>query len=271
MKVAPKLNSSLWKRTKNILKGIIIGVLASSIGLMGGELLLRDVFSHKLIPLTWKWTFSEERVFIPDENLIYKPNPRYAPPAFEFFDEKFLHNVWEKAQARIVTIGDSFTFGHGVGKDESYPSVLEELLKTRSTGAEVINAGIPGYGLDQEYHFFRTFLSEYLNPTLVIWAINENDFGNAWDFPLYTIENESLKFIGGKRHWVYLQGKVYERIPKIFRDSHLVNATLSSIRTLYSSPISPKIEKNKWILSKIFLEIEEMNKLSKDQDFVLLL
>ncbi|HBA82469.1 MAG TPA: arylesterase [Verrucomicrobia bacterium] len=41
--------------------------------------------------------------------------------------------------AVVVAFGDSLTSGYGVAPDDSYPSILSQLL-----GCQVINAGIPG-------------------------------------------------------------------------------------------------------------------------------
>ncbi len=46
---------------------------------------------------------------------------------------------------RIVVLGDSFTFGEGVGDEETYSHVLQELLPQ----VEVLNLGVHGYGHDQ--------------------------------------------------------------------------------------------------------------------------
>src|SRR5262245_7755825 len=46
---------------------------------------------------------------------------------------------------RIVTLGDSFTFGEEVGDDETWSHQLEELLP----GSEVLNLGVHGYAHDQ--------------------------------------------------------------------------------------------------------------------------
>jgi len=48
---------------------------------------------------------------------------------------------------RILALGDSTTFGYGVGAEEAWPAVLERLL-AQAPGAppvEVLNLGIPGY------------------------------------------------------------------------------------------------------------------------------
>jgi lysophospholipase L1-like esterase len=47
---------------------------------------------------------------------------------------------------RIVAVGDSFTFGNGVEIEEAFPSLLERRLPA----TEVINLGVPGYGVDQQ-------------------------------------------------------------------------------------------------------------------------
>jgi hypothetical protein len=53
---------------------------------------------------------------------------------------------------RIACIGDSHTFGYGVGDSETWPAVLQELLDGGETGlrVEVLNFGVQGYDTQQE-------------------------------------------------------------------------------------------------------------------------
>lgn len=55
----------------------------------------------------------------------------------------------EPPELRIACLGDSVTFGHGVGDDEAYPALLGRALAAqRGAGSvEVRNYGVPGYGL----------------------------------------------------------------------------------------------------------------------------
>jgi hypothetical protein len=46
---------------------------------------------------------------------------------------------------RIVGVGDSFVFGHGVELEESFLALLEEMLP----GTETVNLGVQGHGTDQ--------------------------------------------------------------------------------------------------------------------------
>src|SRR5438094_961279 len=47
---------------------------------------------------------------------------------------------------RVLVLGDSLVFGYGVEQDEVFTDVLEGMLPA----TEVINAGVSGYGTDQE-------------------------------------------------------------------------------------------------------------------------
>jgi lysophospholipase L1-like esterase len=72
---------------------------------------------------------------------------------------------------RVLALGDSITFGHGVSETLSYPYLLEQRL---GADVEVINAGTVGYGTDQQYLFFRSELHQY-RPDIVILGISAND------------------------------------------------------------------------------------------------
>jgi len=80
---------------------------------------------------------------------------------------------------RIVTMGDSTTFGAGASTNAStYPAQLEKLLRHAfpKLNCEVINAGIPGYNSLQVLILLETEILE-LKPDLVIIFIGWNDLG----------------------------------------------------------------------------------------------
>jgi lysophospholipase L1-like esterase len=79
---------------------------------------------------------------------------------------------------RIVCLGDSFTWGFGVGDDQAYPAQLEKLLAHRhpELDVQVLNAGVFGYGTSEELEFLKT-RGALLDPDLVIVQfLPENDF-----------------------------------------------------------------------------------------------
>jgi len=73
---------------------------------------------------------------------------------------------------RIAAIGDSFTYGWGVNNNETFPAVLENILKTKTgKNLEIINFGRPG---DNPLGYLRTFVghTKRLNPDMVIMGIH---------------------------------------------------------------------------------------------------
>lgn len=78
---------------------------------------------------------------------------------------------------RIVVLGDSVTFGHGVELDQAYHKILERMLnlglKIRLR-YEVLNFGVSGYNVAMEAIVLREKALRY-KPDLVIVGFNLND------------------------------------------------------------------------------------------------
>jgi lysophospholipase L1-like esterase len=79
---------------------------------------------------------------------------------------------------RVLVVGDSTFFGHGVNDDETFPSQLAQVLKERGIDAEVLNGAVPGYSSEQS----RVELDEIgwsLAPDLLLigslWSDNNID------------------------------------------------------------------------------------------------
>ena len=70
---------------------------------------------------------------------------------------------------RILVLGDSFTEGLRVPMDAAFHSILEEELNAAGKRVEVINAGVAGWGTDQELLFYQEVGREY-QPDMVLLA-----------------------------------------------------------------------------------------------------
>jgi lysophospholipase L1-like esterase len=79
----------------------------------------------------------------------------------------------EPGITRILVLGDSVTFGHGVAIDDTFVSQLE-WLAGKERGFEVLNAGIPGWSTRQQRIFYEDH-SEALAPDLVLVGFVLND------------------------------------------------------------------------------------------------
>ena len=88
---------------------------------------------------------------------------------------------------KIITIGDSQTFGHGIPNADTWPSLL-----AKSTGLSVGNLGVFGYEM-RNYDYLITNLVKNFKPKYLIYGMTDNDVC-SFDTPR-TSEMEYKKFL----------------------------------------------------------------------------
>lgn len=106
-----------------------------------------------------------------DYNVTYNINSDSLNQFPNYIPEK------EKDTIRIITVGDSFTFGTNVNTKDNYPSQLQNILNTNCLdhSYEVINLGVAGY--DMQYVIERMKLRGVkYNPDIVVWFLITDDF-----------------------------------------------------------------------------------------------
>jgi hypothetical protein len=94
-----------------------------------------------------------------------------------------------------VVVGDSFAFGDQVNDEDSWPAVLEQL-----TGTRVINAGVPGFGLDQAV-LRAEQLADVYRPDAIVVAFIPHDvqrcamsFWSGRAKPYFALDGAELRF-----------------------------------------------------------------------------
>lgn len=94
-----------------------------------------------------------------------------------------------------VAVGDSFAFGDQVNDEDSWPAVLERL-----TGTRVINAGVPGFGLDQAV-LRAEQLADVYHPDVIVVAFIPHDvqrcamsFWSGRAKPYFDLDGADLRF-----------------------------------------------------------------------------
>lgn len=75
---------------------------------------------------------------------------------------------------RIACLGDSQTFGDGVGDDETWPHHLQQVLDPGRRCVEVLNFGVNAYETEQQVHLLETRVLGF-EPDLVLLAYFVND------------------------------------------------------------------------------------------------
>ena len=128
----------------------------------------------------------------PVANLIFEPylTVRYNSP--EFHVEARINNLGfrgpdfdlERSERyRVLALGDSFTFGFGVGNEDTWPALLAAELRTWNGGVEVANLGKPG-SAPADYADVAERAIPVLKPDLVVIGLLQgDDLGQAMRTP----------------------------------------------------------------------------------------
>jgi lysophospholipase L1-like esterase len=187
---------SMFKNILLLLVSIafILSVFEGGVRLVGSSYAFRpqNLFFIKDDPeLGWKNKKDTEGIhrLTPDKQVAIKINGK-GLRGREFPYEK------PEGVKRIIVLGDSVAFGHGLEEQDSLPSVLQQRLPE---GYEVINAGVTGYGTDQEYLFYEKELSKYQFDLLIVVLssgdISDNSCSvrNSSNKPYFRLEGGELK------------------------------------------------------------------------------
>lgn len=92
---------------------------------------------------------------------------------------------------RIVSLGDSFTIGYEVEREQCFSSVLEARLRAAGIDVEVLNCGVSGFGTAEECIYLERELLKY-EPDLVLVSFFENDLDDNVRSGLFRVEGGVL-------------------------------------------------------------------------------
>ena len=87
----------------------------------------------------------------------------------------------QSADFRILVLGDSYTFGEGVGNADTWAVQLETLCKDLTFDVEVVNGGVYGYGAMQAKGLAMRVWNA-VQPDIVIYSHCGNDFADDLRF-----------------------------------------------------------------------------------------
>lgn len=154
-----------------IYKFIVIG------GLIGLALVVPELLSRIFLP-EWKPPPSDKPSLF-----VHNPQTGWIHPALttmEHYGESVTSNrfglrgaeIGEKNKPRVLFLGDSFTWGWGIGKNEDR---YTDRLQQQFSDYEFINAGITSFSVLQEYLLLKEYFDE-IKPDYLVIQIFSNDF-----------------------------------------------------------------------------------------------
>jgi lysophospholipase L1-like esterase len=162
-------------------------------------------------PKVWRRVSDARRIV-----LVPRPSNGVNP---EGYRGPAVSDVRDPSVLRILSLGDSTTYGVGVESDQTYSAFLEGMLNDQSCRAEVINAGVPSYTSEQGVAALR-LRWQFYRPDLITTYFGNNDSSRVLTRPdreLAAVPSP-LSFLSGllERSRVYLcmQGIALQRIDR---------------------------------------------------------
>jgi len=176
-------------------------------------------------------------MFEPDQNFIYRKKAalpfHISINSLGYRGEEISFNK-EDGKIRILCLGDSTTFGEFVNDEETFPYQLQKLFDLRDANVEVINGGVGGTTIVDQFYFLKK--SGEIKPDIAVLTFFQNDITDlAREEPLYVSfsKNRKLKSSG-------ISAIVY----KLFSDTALFHFALK-LREQYRIYFSEKSNSKK--------------------------
>jgi lysophospholipase L1-like esterase len=161
--------------SKESMKNLLLSLLSLTLFLGAAELLARIRYTPRKSDYKWIFEYDKDKVYQLKKNIVGM-----------FAGQKVLTNshghrdsevpvAKQKNTIRVLTIGDSITFGHGVSGNNTYTEFLEDVLNqsTSSYSFDVINTAVPGNAPFQEYFDLKRGLK--FDPDIVLIQFTLND------------------------------------------------------------------------------------------------
>jgi lysophospholipase L1-like esterase len=167
-----------------LLKKLTLSLMSLLVALLGAELLIRMIGAAPEVSVISKGRFQ----LSPNPKIGFEPVPglHYEGENLSFYDYQGASNSQgyrdaEHAPAkpsgvyRIVVLGDSIGAGLKVQRfEDTFPPILQGLLRQAGINAEVINLSVSGYNTQQEVETLKDKGLQY-RPDLVLVAYSLTD------------------------------------------------------------------------------------------------
>ena len=131
-------------------------------------------------------------------------------------------------KTRIALVGNSFTFGEDVRYDETWGYFLEQALGSEF---QVLNFGVPGYGVDQAYLRHEKDVRRW-NPKIVIFGFISHDVVRTmYVYPFLALPEWNMPF--SKSRFILRDGEITNvNVPALSPEAIFSRGSISELPSL---------------------------------------
>lgn len=172
-----KLSLILFGASVGLLIAIIVFfILKNKTNILGTKVVASPIDKEKLIfpeSSELEYFYEPRPSSIEEQEKPFKVTYTYNSDSL---NERYDYSIEKPEDSfRIITLGDSFTFGANVDTQDNWPEQFEEMLNTEVSCKnfkkfEVINLGVSGYDTKYSVERFKRRGQKY-NPDLVLWFL----------------------------------------------------------------------------------------------------
>jgi hypothetical protein len=179
------------KRSLLILASILVGLMALEVGLRASTWGYLFTWPNFVLDARTVLAARDRGRYVHDDRLGYLPRAGYAAPGLTIEADGLRRTGEQTADAPILAVGDSFTFGDEVNDGQTWPAQLKLL-----TGRHVLNGGVSGYGFDQAVLRAEQLAAKYKPSAIVVGFIADDirrtEMRRLWsaDKPYFDLDSD---------------------------------------------------------------------------------
>ena len=264
----PNLSSHLSPRRARVLLTMVSLIISMAFA---------EVVTRALLPRPGFQRIPSESQIIPHPTRGYSYSPNY--PGFTNSLGLRDDPIGPEERVDILAVGDSFTVGGGLERDEAWPSQLESAINSAAASPDhirVVNGGVAGYSLTQ-IRLFTEELAQRLKPKVIVvgvypsryWRIDD-PYVSFHGMLIRKSETERMKVVDGGVIYTPFKTSWLKSLDFFFADhfyfgAHILRAARSAaekaaryVRPDTSQPNRSDIEKS---LKSLLGEIEKIRQL----------
>ena len=219
-----------------IIKNILLIIISVFIIIIIIEITLRLFFPQ---PLKGSWLKQDKTGLYINKNSgksidesKYSKRVKYS---FDIFYNRKTETKVIKEDNRILTLGDSYTFGYLLPDGSSYV----DKLQNKFLDYQFINSAVIGWGSEDYFKFIENYCL-FIKPKYVLIFFNNHDFARSIEDRFYTLDDNNVILVKNYRINKlnsFLRNTFF--FEEILENSHLISIIRKSLTDIYYSKYLP--------------------------------
>ncbi len=161
---------------KRLCQNLVLIIVSTALFLSIGEGLARLRYTPELEDKTGLFEYDHDKIYTLRKNITngHFVGKKVTTNSLGYRDREF--SITKPPHGfRVLAIGDSVTFGHGVLAEEAWPKVLERRLAAHfpNRTVDVINTAVPGNSPFQEYYDLKRALILHPDAVIIQFVLND--------------------------------------------------------------------------------------------------